>query len=86
MVKNYFAFILLILISGGLMAQDNGLWTRADMNLSEMAVEQDFEVKKSYQAFELELGSLKNKLFSGLQDQSGLQKIRDSSSVSHEQW
>ena len=38
------------------------------------AVEQDFEVKKSYQAFELELGVLKNKLFSGLQDRSGLQK------------
>ena len=76
MVKNYFAFVFLIciLMSGQVIAQERSLWTKADMNLSEMEAQKNFEVKKEYQAFELELGSLKNKLFSRLQDQSDLQK------------
>ncbi|MEL4454873.1 reprolysin-like metallopeptidase [Lutimonas vermicola] len=57
-------------MSGSLMAQDRDLWTKTTMSLSELEVQKDFEVKKEYQAFELKLGSLKNKLYSGLEDQS----------------
>lgn len=76
MVKNYFALILLvcILMSGPLMAQERGPWTKATINLAEMELQKDIEINREYQAFELELGSLKHMLSFGLEDQSGRQK------------
>ncbi len=76
MVKNYFAFIFLscFLMSGQAMAQDRGLWTKATMQLSAIEAQKDFEVKKEFDVFELELGNLKNRLLSGLENQGDLQK------------
>ena len=63
MVKNYFAFILLIsfLFANQIIAQQRNLWRKAELNSLDIAISKDLGAK-SYQAFELELPELKKHL------------------------
>ncbi|MGI9531626.1 reprolysin-like metallopeptidase [Lutimonas sp.] len=68
MVKNYFRIVLLLtlLSSGSLIAQQHDVWRQTDLNFSEVRHENKYQDKKEYQAFELELEDLKNRLHAGL--------------------
>lgn len=52
-----------MLMSGSLIAQQDNLWSTARIDPSDLEVQQGFELKKNYRAFELEFGDFKSKLF-----------------------
>lgn len=76
MVKNYFVFILLvfILISGPSKAQQNEVWEKANIDVNEILIQNDFEKKKDFQTFQLDLGRLKKQLSLLSQDKEDLKQ------------